>query len=194
MNTQVDFFLGLTGLISLLSKGTLKPSPAPQFEVLSSSVLSLFYCLTSIHDYWRNHSLTIRTLIGKVIFVLFNTLSRFVIAFLPRSKHLLILWLQSHFTVILEPKENKSLSLFSMFPHLFTMKWWDQMPWSSYFECWALSQLFSLSSFTFIEKLFNSSSLSAVRVVSFAYLRLLIFLTAILIPVCASSSPIFHMM
>ena len=53
---------------------------------------------------------------------------------------------------------------------------------------------FSLSSFTFIKRLFSSSLLSAIRVVSSAYLRLLIFLPAILIPACASSSPTFHMM
>src|SRR5574339_627571 len=53
---------------------------------------------------------------------------------------------------------------------------------------------FSLSSFTFIKRLFSSSSLSALRVVSSAYLRLLIFLLAILIPACASSSSAFHMM
>ena len=53
---------------------------------------------------------------------------------------------------------------------------------------------FSLSSFTFIKKLFSSSLLSAISVVSSAYLRLLIFLPAILIPACASSSLAFHMM
>ena len=53
---------------------------------------------------------------------------------------------------------------------------------------------FSLSSFTFIKRFFSSSSLSALRVVSSAYLRLLIFLRAILIPACASSSPAFHLM
>ena len=53
---------------------------------------------------------------------------------------------------------------------------------------------FSLSSFTFIKRLFSSSSLFAVRVVSFAYLRLLIFLLAVLIPACVSSSLAFHMM
>ena len=53
---------------------------------------------------------------------------------------------------------------------------------------------FSLSSFTFIKRLYGSSSLSAIRVVSSAYLRLLIFLTEILIPACASSRPAFHMM
>ena len=60
---------------------------------------------------------------------------------------------------------------------------------------WMLSfnPAFSLSSFTFIKRLFSSSPLSAIRVVSFAYLRLLIFLPAVLIPVCASSSPTFLM-
>ena len=61
---------------------------------------------------------------------------------------------------------------------------------------WMLSfkPTFSFSSFTFIKRLFSSSSLSALRVVSSAYLRLLMFLLAILIPACASSSPAFHMM
>ena len=53
---------------------------------------------------------------------------------------------------------------------------------------------FSLSCFTFTKKLFSSSSLSAIRVVSSAYLGLLVFFPAILIPACASSSPAFHMM
>ena len=69
------------------------------------------------------------------------------------------------------------------------MKWWDQMPWSSFSKCWALKPTFSLSSFTFIKRLFSFSSLSTIRVVSSAYLRLLIFLLAILIPTCVSSSP-----
>ena len=61
---------------------------------------------------------------------------------------------------------------------------------------WMLSfkPTFSLSSFTFIKWLFSSSSLSAIRVVSSAYLRWLIFLLAILTPACSSSSPAFHMM
>ena len=74
------------------------------------------------------------------------------------------------------------------------MKWWDRMLWPSFSECWTLSQLFPLSSFTFIKTLLSSSSLSAIRVVSCAYLRLLIFLLAILIPACAISSPAFLMM
>ena len=59
--------------------------------------------------------LTMSTFVGKVISLLFNTLSSFVIAFLPRSKRLLILWLQSPSAVILEPREIKSASV-SPFP------------------------------------------------------------------------------
>ena len=72
------------------------------------------------------------------------------------------------------------------------MKWCDWMWWSF----WMLSfkPTFSLSSFTFIKRLFSSSSLSAIRVLSSAYLRLLVFLPAILSPACTSSSPAFHMM
>ena len=75
------------------------------------------------------------------------------------------------------------------------------LPWSDGTGCHDLSFLnvefkptFSLSSFTFIKRLFSSSTLSAIRVVSSAYLRLLIFLPAILIPACASLSPVFLMM
>ena len=68
-------------------------------------------------------------------------------------------------------------------------KWHD----TKFFECWDLSQLFPLSFFTFIKRLF-SSLLSAIMVVSAAYLRLLKFLLAVLIPACASSNPAFHMM
>ena len=56
-------------------------------------------------------ALTIWTFVGKVMSLLFNMLSRFVIAFLPRSKHLLISWLQSLSIVILESKEIKSLTV-----------------------------------------------------------------------------------
>ena len=56
-------------------------------------------------------ALTRWTFVGKVMSLLFNMLSRLVIAFLPRSKHLLISWLQSPFEVILEPKEMKSVTV-----------------------------------------------------------------------------------
>ena len=66
-------------------------------------------------------ALTILAFVGKVMSLLFNTLSRFVIAFLQRRKHLLILWLQSLSVVILEPKKVKSAAV-CIFPHLFAMK------------------------------------------------------------------------
>ena len=90
----------------------------------------------------KTKALTRWTFVGNVVSLLFNMVSRLVITVLPRSKHLLISWLQSPSAVILEPKKKKSLTLFSLFPHLFAMKWWDPMPWSSFSECWALSQLF----------------------------------------------------
>ena len=72
-------------------------------------------------------ALTRRTFVGKVVSLLFNMLSRFFITFLPRSKRLLISWLQSPSVVILEPKKIK-FDTVSNVPHLFTMKWWDRMP------------------------------------------------------------------
>ena len=74
-------------------------------------------------------ALTIWTFVSKVMSLLFNTLSRFVIAFLPGSKHLLFM---AAITICSDfgAQENKSLSLFPFFPHLFAMKWWDQMPWN----------------------------------------------------------------
>ena len=73
--------------------------------------------------------LSIWTFVGKLMSLLFNMLSRFVITFLPKGKRLLISWLQSS-AVILELKKIKSVtvSLFPLFPHLFAMKRWDQMP------------------------------------------------------------------
>ena len=81
-----------------------------------------------------------------------------------------------------------------MFPHLFTMKWWDPMPMILVFLMLSFKPPFAFSFFTFIKRLFSSFSHSAIRVVSSAYLRLLIFLPAILIPAFASSSLAFCLM
>ena len=69
-----------------------------------SSKASILWCstLTSIHDYWKNHSLSRWTFIGEVMSLLFNMLPRLVIPFLPRSKCLLISWLQASHAVIFE--------------------------------------------------------------------------------------------
>ena len=99
---------------------------------ISSSVLSFLYnpTLTSIHDHSKTITLTRQTFVGKVMSLLFNTLSRLVITLFTRSKCLLISWLQSPSAVILEPPTPRSHPLFPLFPPLFAMKWWDQMPWS----------------------------------------------------------------
>ena len=132
-------------------------------------------------------------LCGKVMSLLFKMLSRLVIAFLPRSKHLLISWLQSPSAVILEPQKIKSLTVSIVSP---SISHEVMGPDAIILVFWMLSfkPAFSLFSFTFIKRFFSSSSLSATRVVSSAYLRLLIFLLAILIPAYASSSPAFLIM
>ena len=93
---------------------------------------SAFFILQLSHPYMttgKTIALTRWTFVGKVTSLLFNMLFRLVIAFLSRSKHLLVSWLQSPSAVILEPKKRKeSLSLFPLFRHLFAMMWWDQMP------------------------------------------------------------------
>ena len=122
INIKDLFPLGLTGLISLLSKFPCSQEfiPASLFKSINSLALSLLYgpTLTSIHDYWKNHSFDYTHLFCKVISLLFNILSRFAIAFLPRSKNLLISWLQSPSAVILEPKKIKSVTVSTSSPSI----------------------------------------------------------------------------
>ena len=120
-------------------------------------------------------------------------LSRFVIAFLPRSKHLIISWLQSLSAVILELEKIKSVTVSIVSTCIFHE---EIGPDAMILIFWMLGfkPAFSLSSFNFIKRLFSSSSLSAIRVMSSVYLRLLKFLPAILILAYASSSLAFHMM
>ena len=88
-------------------------SPKPHFKSTTSSALSFLFSpnLTSVHNYWKNIALTRQTFVGKVMSLLFNMLSRLVITFLPRNKHLLISWLQSPSAVILEPPKIKSATV-----------------------------------------------------------------------------------
>jgi len=112
--------------------------------------------------------------------LLFNMLLRLVI----------ISWLLSPSAVTLESSKMKSVTVSTVYPSIFQ----EVMgPGAITLVFWMLSfkRTFSLSSFNFIKRLFSSSSFSAIRVVSSAYLRLLIFLLEILIPACASSSPAF---
>ena len=134
--------------------------------------------------------LTIWTFVGKVMSLLFNTLFRFVTAFLPRRRCLLISWLQSPSVVVLEPKKMKSVTVSIVFPSIcHEVMGLDAV--ILVFWMFSFKPVFSLSSFTFIKRL---SSLSVVKVVSSAYRGLVIFLPAFLIPVCESSSPAFHML
>ena len=84
--------------------------------------------LTSIHDYWKNHSFDQMNFVGKVMSLLFNMLSRLVIVFLPRSKCLSILWLQPPSSVILEPKKIKSVTIPICF-YILPIYTWHCSPW-----------------------------------------------------------------
>ena len=106
-------------------------------------------------------ALTRQTFVGKVMSLLFNMLSRLVITFLPRSKQLLISWLQLPSTVILGAQEKKICHYLpnpSICHEVMGL-------YAVIFIFWMLSfkPAFSLSSFTFIKRLFSSSSLSAIR-------------------------------
>ena len=137
---------------------------------------------------WKTIALTRWTFFCKVMSLLFNMLSRLVISFLPRSKHLLISWLQSPSAVIFKPKKMNSATVSTSICHE------GMGPDAMISVSWMLSfKPAFLLSFSLIKRLF-SSSISAVRVVSSAYLMLLIFLPTILIPAYASSSPAFCMM
>ena len=178
----------------LAVQGTLKSLLQHHSSKASILQRSALFIVQLSHPYvtaGKTIALTRRTFVGKEISLLFNILSRLVVTFLPRSKHLWISWLQSPSAMILEP--NKVCHCFHCFPIYF--------PWSDGTACHDLGFLnvefkpaFSLSSFTFLKRLFSSALLSALRLVSSAYLRLLIFLPATLISACASSSPAFHTM
>ena len=124
---QCWFPLGLTAvqrtLKSLLQHHNLKAS------VLWCSAIFMVQLSHPSMTTIKNITLTIRTLVGKVTCLLFNMLSRFLTAFLPRSKHLLISWLWSPSAVILAPRKIKSVTVSIVSPSI-CHDWWDQMPWS----------------------------------------------------------------
>ena len=112
--------------------------------------------ITSMHETGKTIALARGTFVGKVMSLLFSILSRLDIAFLPRSKRLLISWLQSPSAVIFEPQNNKVCHCFNCFP--------IYLPRSDVIRCHELhfsmlsfKPAFSLSSFTFIRRLLSSS-------------------------------------
>ena len=111
-------------------QGTLKSLLQHHSSKASILQCSAFFIVQLSHPYMttgKTMALTRQTFVDNVISLLFNTLFRLVIAFLPRSKCLLISWLQSPSAVILEPPKIKSLTVSIVY--LFAMKWWDWMPW-----------------------------------------------------------------
>ena len=179
--------------LDLAVQGTLKSLLQHHSSKASILLHSSFFTVQLSHPYMttgKTIALIRQTFVGKVMSLLFNMLSRLVITFLPRSKCLLISLLQSPSAVILESPKIKSDTVSPSISHAV------MEPDAMILVFWILSftPTFSLSFYTFIKRLFSSSSLSAIRVVSSAYMRLLIFLLAILIPACASSSPAFLMM
>ena len=116
MNIQGWFSFRIDWFDFLAVQGALK-------SLLQShnSKASILWCLEFLvvqfsHPYMNTKktiALSMQTLVGKVMSILFYTLSRFVIAFLPRSERLLNSWLKSPSTVILEPKKRKSVTAFT---------------------------------------------------------------------------------
>ena len=134
MNIQDWFPLGWTGWISLQSKGLSRVfnTTVQKHQFFGAK---LFFIVQLSHPYMttgKTIALTRRTFVGKVISLIFNMLSRLVIAFLPRSKCLLISWLQSPSAVIMKPKKIKS-HCFHCFP--------IYLPWSDGMRCHDLSVL-----------------------------------------------------
>ena len=162
----ISFRIGWFDLLAV--QGTLKSLLQHHSSKASINRCSAFFMVQLSYLYMttgKTIALTRRTFVSKVMSLLFNMLSRFVIAIFPRSKHLLISWLQS-FTV-------STFSLFGEKQILFTHPLHGN-------EVIGLDARIAPSHF-------------AIKVVSSAYTMLLIFLPTILLPACESSSPAFHM-
>ena len=134
---KVDWFpLGLTGLISLQSEGTLSSLLQHHSSKVSVLWCSAFFMVQLSYLYMTNGktiALTRWTIVNKVTSLLLNTLSRLVIAFLPR-RVFLILWLQSPSTVILEPKKIKSITASTFSLSICHEVMGMRTPWTCLFE------------------------------------------------------------
>ena len=124
LSNEYSVLISLDGLVGspCCPRNSQESSPIPQFKSINSLVLSFLYSPLS-HPYMttgKTLALTRQTFVGKVISLLFNTLSSLVITFLPKRKCLLISWLQSPSAVILEPPKIKSASF-----HCFSI----YLPW-----------------------------------------------------------------
>jgi len=171
MYIQGRFPLGLTGLVSLQSKGLSR--------VFSNTTVQKHQFFGIQPSLWSSSHIHTLLLIHCLGWSQVSFQRASVFEFHGCSHHLQWFW---------SPRKQ-SLSLFPLFLDLLAMKWWDGMPWVSF---WMLSfkPTFSPFSFILVKRLFSSS---AFRVVSSAYLRLLIFLPPIVIPACESFSLAFCM-
>ena len=139
VNIQGWFPLGLTDLISLQTKGFSR--------VISNTTLGkhqFFFMVQLSHPYMttgKTITLTIWTFFGKVVSLLFKMLSRVCRSFSSKKQvsfnFVAAVIVCSDFGA----EEDKNLSLFPLFLHLFAMKWWNWIPWTLFYECWVLSQL-----------------------------------------------------
>ena len=143
----------------LAIQGTLKSLLQPHSSRNQFFWRSAFFIVLLSHSFMtsgKTVALTIQTCVGKVLFLLFNTISRFFIAFLPRRKCLLILWLQSLPIVILEPKKVKSVTVSIVCPSI-CHEVTGPGAMILVFRMLSFKSAFSLSFFTFIKRLFRSS-------------------------------------
>ena len=190
----ISFMIDWLDLLAV--QGTLKS--LLQHHSSKASILwhSAFFIVQLLHLYMttgKTIALTRQTFVGKVISLLFHMLSRFIIAFCSSSKRVLISSLKSPSAVIWEPRKIKSFTASIVSPSIcHEVMGPDAM--ILVFCMLNFKPIFSLSSFTFIKRLFSFYSLSAIRVVSSEYLSLLIFSLTILIPAFVSSSSEFPMM
>ena len=117
---RADFLQDGLGGFPCCPRDSQESTPTPQFKSINSLLLSFLYSstLTPIHDYWKNHTVDYMDLGWQSNVSLFNMLFRLVITLLPRSKHLLISWLQSPSAVILEPPKIKSDTVSTVSPSI----------------------------------------------------------------------------
>ena len=129
-NEHSGLIFRINWLDLLIVQGTLKSLLQHHSSKASILRCSAFFTVQLSHPYMttgKTIALTRQTVVGKVISLLFNMLSRFAITFLPRSKCVLISWLQSPSAVILEPKKSATVYVFFL---SICLEWWNWMPWS----------------------------------------------------------------
>ena len=115
----------------LAVQGTLRSLLQHQSSKASILWCSVFFMVQLLQPYMttgKTIALTIWTFVGRVKSLLFNTLFRFLIAFLPRSNHLLISWLQSPPTLILEPRKRKSFTMSTFPPSICHVQYYGPLP------------------------------------------------------------------